>query len=112
MRGALKLYSRECFVAIGGIEERLGWDTIDTHGPDLDFLSNDLSHGRFSLWNPWDKGGYAVYADPVVCRYYPFAWPFIGWGAAFGVDNLNNQKYFLFHPFPQRTVSVDLKYSY
>ena len=29
MRGALKLYSRECFEAIGGIEERLGWDTID-----------------------------------------------------------------------------------
>lgn len=29
VRGALKLYSRECFTAIGGIEERLGWDTID-----------------------------------------------------------------------------------
>jgi Glycosyltransferases, probably involved in cell wall biogenesis len=29
VRGALKLYRRECFVAIGGIEERLGWDTID-----------------------------------------------------------------------------------
>jgi biofilm PGA synthesis N-glycosyltransferase PgaC len=29
VRGALKLYSRECFEAIGGVEERLGWDTID-----------------------------------------------------------------------------------
>ncbi len=29
VRGALKLYSRDCFAAIGGIEERLGWDTID-----------------------------------------------------------------------------------
>jgi len=29
VRGAVKLYSRECFVAIGGIEEMLGWDTID-----------------------------------------------------------------------------------
>lgn len=29
VRGALKLYSRECFEAIGGIQERLGWDTID-----------------------------------------------------------------------------------
>ena len=29
-----------------------------------------------------------------------------------GVDNLNDRKYFLFHPFPQRTVLVDLKYSY
>ncbi len=29
VRGALKLYSRECFEAIGGIQQRLGWDTID-----------------------------------------------------------------------------------
>jgi biofilm PGA synthesis N-glycosyltransferase PgaC len=29
VRGALKLYRRTCFEAIGGIEERLGWDTID-----------------------------------------------------------------------------------
>jgi glycosyltransferase involved in cell wall biosynthesis len=29
VRGAVKLYSRECFRAIGGVEERLGWDTID-----------------------------------------------------------------------------------
>jgi biofilm PGA synthesis N-glycosyltransferase PgaC len=29
VNGALKCYSRECFEAIGGIEERLGWDTID-----------------------------------------------------------------------------------
>jgi GT2 family glycosyltransferase len=29
VHGALKLYTRECFEAIGGIQERLGWDTID-----------------------------------------------------------------------------------
>jgi biofilm PGA synthesis N-glycosyltransferase PgaC len=29
VRGALKLYSRECFAAIGGVSERLGWDGID-----------------------------------------------------------------------------------
>jgi biofilm PGA synthesis N-glycosyltransferase PgaC len=29
VRGALKLYSLACFRAIGGIDERLGWDTID-----------------------------------------------------------------------------------
>jgi poly-beta-1,6-N-acetyl-D-glucosamine synthase len=27
--GALKCYTRECFQAIGGMAERLGWDTID-----------------------------------------------------------------------------------
>src|SRR5688500_5377712 len=26
---ALKLYTRECFAAIGGMKEGLGWDTID-----------------------------------------------------------------------------------
>lgn len=32
--------------------------------------------------------------------------------AAVGIDNLTNEKYFLFHPFPQRTVvaSLELKY--
>lgn len=29
VRGALKLYARDCFLAIGGIQERLGWDGID-----------------------------------------------------------------------------------
>jgi poly-beta-1,6-N-acetyl-D-glucosamine synthase len=29
VRGALKLYRRECFDAIGGIQERLGWDGLD-----------------------------------------------------------------------------------
>jgi iron complex outermembrane receptor protein len=34
------------------------------------------------------------------------------WSAAMGVDNLLNRKYFVFHPFPQRTGIVDLKYSF
>jgi poly-beta-1,6-N-acetyl-D-glucosamine synthase len=29
VHGALKCYSRECFEAIGGVQARLGWDTID-----------------------------------------------------------------------------------
>ena len=29
VHGALKCYTRDCFEAIGGIQERLGWDTID-----------------------------------------------------------------------------------
>ena len=33
------------------------------------------------------------------------------WSAAVGVDNLNNHKYFLFHPFPQRTVVAELKFA-
>jgi len=34
------------------------------------------------------------------------------WSAALGIDNLNNRKYFLFHPFPQRTVLAELTYGY
>jgi iron complex outermembrane receptor protein len=33
------------------------------------------------------------------------------WSAALGVDNLNNRKYFIFHPFPQRTFLLELKYA-
>lgn len=29
VNGALKCYSRQCFEAIGGVQERLAWDTID-----------------------------------------------------------------------------------
>jgi biofilm PGA synthesis N-glycosyltransferase PgaC len=29
VHGALKCYTRECFERIGGMQERLGWDTID-----------------------------------------------------------------------------------
>jgi glycosyltransferase involved in cell wall biosynthesis len=29
VHGSLKCWTRECFAAIGGVEERLGWDTID-----------------------------------------------------------------------------------
>jgi iron complex outermembrane receptor protein len=31
---------------------------------------------------------------------------------SFGIDNLNNYKYFLFHPFPQRTFVMSAKYEF
>jgi len=33
------------------------------------------------------------------------------WSAGAGIDNLLNRKYFLFHPFPQRTYVANLKYA-
>jgi iron complex outermembrane receptor protein len=33
------------------------------------------------------------------------------WSAAVGVDNLLDRKYFLFHPFPQRTLVASAKYA-
>ncbi|MFC3651241.1 TonB-dependent receptor [Dyella humi] len=32
------------------------------------------------------------------------------WSASFGIDNLNNRQYFLYHPFPQRTYVANLKF--
>ena len=34
------------------------------------------------------------------------------WTASLGVDNLLDRKYFLFHPFPQRTFVADMKYGF
>jgi iron complex outermembrane receptor protein len=34
------------------------------------------------------------------------------WSASVGADNLLNRKYFLFHPFPQRTIVGNLKYAF
>jgi iron complex outermembrane recepter protein len=33
------------------------------------------------------------------------------WSLAAGIDNLNNDKYFLFHPFPQRTFVLEIHYA-
>ena len=34
------------------------------------------------------------------------------WNASLGVDNFLSRKYFLFHPFPQRTVIATLRYAF
>lgn len=34
------------------------------------------------------------------------------WTASVGVDNVLDRQYFLFHPFPQRTLVTDVKYSF
>ena len=33
------------------------------------------------------------------------------WSIAAGIDNLNDDKYFLFHPFPQRTFVLEVHYA-
>jgi hypothetical protein len=43
VHGALKTYSMECFRAVGGIREQLGWDTIDeTYARMLGYLTGSL----------------------------------------------------------------------
>ena len=75
--------------------------------------------GRYSdkLWttldntdvNPNTYQGFAAWfaADAHVNFHYNCEWT-----ASLGADNLLNRKYFIFHPFPQRTFSVQLKRSF
>ncbi len=45
VHGALKTYSLECFRAVGGIREQLGWDTIDeTYARMLGYLTGSLGN--------------------------------------------------------------------
>lgn len=32
------------------------------------------------------------------------------WSAALGIDNLNNYRYWNFHPYPERTYSAELRF--
>ncbi|MDO9313634.1 MAG: TonB-dependent receptor [Burkholderiaceae bacterium] len=34
------------------------------------------------------------------------------WRASFGIDNLNNEKYWAFHPYPQRTLHAEIRFDY
>jgi biofilm PGA synthesis N-glycosyltransferase PgaC len=47
VRGALKLYTRECFGAIGGVWERLGWDGVDeVHARMQGFETRSFDHAE------------------------------------------------------------------
>jgi iron complex outermembrane receptor protein len=61
-------------------------------------------------------------SDPVSHTYQGFDGYFVldaraqyklngNWTLSAGVDNLNNDKYFLFHPFPQRTFLMEIHYA-
>jgi iron complex outermembrane receptor protein len=51
--------------------------------------------------------------DPYLVADLRAVWRFdAAWSAAVGVDNLGARDYFMFHPFPQRSVTAELKYLY
>jgi len=61
-------------------------------------------------------------SDPVSQTYQGFAGYFVvdtrarykidqNWNVSAGVDNINNDKYFLFHPFPQRAFVMEIHYA-
>jgi glycosyltransferase involved in cell wall biosynthesis len=58
VHGALKLYTRECFEAIGGMQERLGWDTIDeTYARMLGFATRSYPDVVAHHHRSWGSAG-------------------------------------------------------
>lgn len=78
--GALKCYSRPCFEAIGGMQERLAWDTIDEtmarmHG----FRTRTFEHVVAIHHRPWGSGdgtlrGRARHGAAAYILHYPVYW--------------------------------------
>jgi hypothetical protein len=55
------------------------WDFRAVQLPLITFLRDELSENRFALWNPYNYGGYPVYANIQACFFHPlvFASAFI-----------------------------------
>ena len=78
VRGATKIYRRECWDAIGGLLAAPGWDTLDEVKAQmlgwstLTFAELPLTHYRMTgsadgIWNGLVKNGRAGY----ICGYHP-----------------------------------------
>jgi glycosyltransferase involved in cell wall biosynthesis len=80
VNGAMKCYSRECFEAIGGIQERLGWDTIDeTLARMRGFSTRTLEDLVAIHHRPWASAdgtlrGRARYGTAAYIVHFPFYW--------------------------------------
>ncbi|HTR73909.1 MAG TPA: glycosyltransferase [Solirubrobacterales bacterium] len=80
VNGALKCYSRECFESIGGIEERLGWDTIDeTRARMAGYRTRTFTDLVAIHHRPWASAdgtlrGRARYGAAAYILRYPFYW--------------------------------------
>src|ERR1700723_1728821 len=47
------------------------WDFRGVQLPLITFLRDELHEGRFALWNPYNYGGYPVYANIQACFFHP-----------------------------------------
>jgi glycosyltransferase involved in cell wall biosynthesis len=78
VRGATKIYRRECWRQIGGLLRQPGWDTLDEVKANMlgwstvTFLEIQLEHhrpagGAYGTWNNWVKNGLANH----IAGYHP-----------------------------------------
>jgi poly-beta-1,6-N-acetyl-D-glucosamine synthase len=83
VRGALKCYTQRCLVAIGGVQERLAWDTIDEvyarmHGYKTRTLPQLVGlHHRPGASADGILRGRARHGRGYYIAHYPFAWVFL-----------------------------------
>jgi poly-beta-1,6-N-acetyl-D-glucosamine synthase len=80
VHGAVKLYTAECFEAVGGMQERLGWDTIDEtyarmHGFRTCSLAHVVArHHRPSASAQGRLRGFARWGQCAYISRYPLDW--------------------------------------
>ena len=80
VNGALKCYSVECFRAIGGMHERLGWDTIDqTYARMRGFRTRSFPHLVTIHHRPWGSAdgtlrGRARYGEAAYIVHFSLPW--------------------------------------
>ncbi|MCF6290970.1 MAG: glycosyltransferase family 2 protein [Desulfobacterales bacterium] len=78
VRGATKIYGRECWDAMGGLYQRNGWDTLDEvkcnmlgwtsrSFPDVHLIQERFTGDGLGQWSNWVKNGRASY----VVGYHP-----------------------------------------
>ena len=72
VRGATKIYRRECWEAIGGLQPATGWDTVDELKanmlgwvtrtfPEIKILHHRPAGAAYGTWSNWVKNGAANY---------------------------------------------------
>jgi biofilm PGA synthesis N-glycosyltransferase PgaC len=80
VRGALKCYTRECLEAIGGMQERLAWDTIDeVYARMRGFRTRSFPEIVALHHRPWGSAdgtlrGRARHGRCVYITHFPLAW--------------------------------------
>jgi poly-beta-1,6-N-acetyl-D-glucosamine synthase len=80
VRGALKCYTRSCLESIGGIQERLAWDTIDeVYARMRGFKTRSVPEIVALHHRPWGSAdgtlrGRARHGRCVYITHYPLAW--------------------------------------
>jgi len=76
------LYHTVWLPPAGKPRQYFGWDVPEAYWPDMAYFARSLSHGEAPLWNPYNRGGYAFYADLLPGVFYPVTWLFVAPGAA------------------------------